>query len=261
MHDLEYQLEDCGEEAILLPSKDFISEPRKADPAFKWSTWAKLGLSVLTVAFACALYVTSTGISGQHNVHGLRQPSQYPGLELSEELGRKGPMTYFPGAIIRVNKALPDQVYTSGSHVILSDDDSMFFQWHLSKRKFKSCYIDSVVLSPEDGIAANKTYTSSGSLTHIQIWNVTTPEKYMKSLSWNSRPQRIALMGTVGFFPDKEKIEQLELEDGWQSLMATRFPCGEEGTLSIEVACEGCRLEFEQVFSSPPLAFDLMEIG
>ncbi|KAG2038445.1 hypothetical protein BDR03DRAFT_954815 [Suillus americanus] len=174
---------------------------------------------------------------------------------------KAGPTTYFPSNIIRVNKALPDQVYTSGSHVILSDDDSMFFQWHLSKRKFKSCYIDSVVLSPEEGLAANKTYTSSGSLTQIQIWNVTTPKKSMKSLSWNSRPQRIALMGTVAFLPGREKIEQLELEDGWQSLMPTRFSCGKKMTVSIEVACEGCRLEFEQVFSRPALAFDLIEIG
>lgn len=83
----------------------------------------------------------------------------------------------------------------------------------------------------------------------------------MKSLSWNSRPQRIALMGTVAFLPEKEKIEQLELEDGWQSLMPTRFSCGEKAIVSIEVTCEGCRLEFEQLFSDPPLAFDLMEIG
>ncbi|KAG1876363.1 hypothetical protein F4604DRAFT_1680529 [Suillus subluteus] len=265
MHDLEYQLEDYGEDAVLLHSEGFISEPRKADPASKWSTWAKLGLSVIIVASACALYVISASNSGQHNAYGLRQPSQYPGLELSEELGNKdrkaGPMTYFPNKIVRVNKALPDQVYTSGSHVILSDDDSMFFQWHLRKSKFTSCYIDSVVAPPEDGLAANKTYTSSGSLTHIQIWNVTTPTESMKSLSWNSRPQRIALMGTVAFLPQKEKIEQLELEDGWESLLPTRFSCGEKMTVSIEVACEGCRLEFEQLFSFPPLAFDLTEIG
>jgi hypothetical protein len=129
----------------------------------------------------------------------------------------------------------------------------MFFQWKLRKSKFTSCYIDSVVPTPEDGRAANKTYTSSGSLTQIQIWNVTTPIETMRNLSWNSRPQRIALMGTVAFLPEKEKIEQLELEDGWQSLMPTRFSCGEKATVSIEVTCEGCRLEFEQLFSTPPL--------
>lgn len=263
MHDLEYQLEDYGEEAILLPSERFISKPREADPASERSVcqWAKLGLYVLTVACACSLYVTSARISGQHNAYGLRQPSQFPGLEFAQELAPKGPMTYFPSTIVRANKALPDQVYTSGSHVILSDDDSMFFQWHLRKSKFTSCYIDSVVATPEDGLAANKTYTSSGSLTQIQIWNVTTPTESMKRLSWNSRPQRIALMGTVAFLPEIEKTEQLELQDGWQALMPTRFSCGEKMTVSIEVACKGCRLEFEQLFSSPPLAFDLIEIG
>ncbi|KAG0700227.1 hypothetical protein DFH29DRAFT_832760 [Suillus ampliporus] len=254
MHDLEYQLEDSGEETILLPSKGFISEPHKTDPASKWPTWATLGLSVLAVACACALYVASASISGRRNAYGLRQPSQYPGLEFADELERKaGPMMYFPSEIVRVNKALPDQVYTSGSHVVLSDDDSMFFQWRLRKSKFKSCYIDSVVPTPEDGLAANKTYTSSGSLTQIQIWNVTTPTESMRSLSWNSRPQRIALMGTVAFLPEKEKIDQLQLQDGWQSLMPTRFSCGEKATVSIEVACEGCELEFEQLFSFPPL--------
>ncbi|KAG1735311.1 uncharacterized protein EDB91DRAFT_1250529 [Suillus paluster] len=80
---------------------------------------------------------------------------------------------YFTSAIVRVKKALPDQIYTSGSHVILSENDSMFYQWHLGPSKFTSCYIDSVVPSPDNGLEANKTYTSSGSLTEIQIWNVT----------------------------------------------------------------------------------------
>jgi len=129
----------------------------------------------------------------------------------------------------------------------------MFFQWHMGQSKFTSCYIDSLVPTPEDGLAANKTYTSSGSLNEIQIWNVTTPAEPMKNLSWNSRPERIALMGTVAFLPHKEKIEQLRLEDGWESLMPTRFSCGKKSTVTIEVACEGCTLEFEQLFSFPPL--------
>jgi len=129
----------------------------------------------------------------------------------------------------------------------------MFFQWHMPRSKYTSCYIDSIVPTPEDGLEGNKTYTSSGSLTQIQIWNVTTPVEPMESLSWNSRPERIALMGTVAFLPEKEKIEQLHLEDGWQSLAPTRFSCGEKATVSIEVACQGCRLEFEQLFSIPPL--------
>lgn len=60
-------------------------------------------------------------------------------------------------------------------------------------------------------------------------------------------------MGTVTLLPEKEKIEQLQFEDGWQSQLPTRFSCGERATVSIEVACDGCGLEFEQLFSIPPL--------
>ncbi|KAG1765971.1 hypothetical protein EV702DRAFT_1151015 [Suillus placidus] len=173
----------------------------------------------------------------------------------------------FPSAIVRVNKALPDQVYTSGSHVILSDSvngppcpkttqlvilfqDSMFFQWHLGRSRFTSCYIGSIVPTVEDGLAANKSYTSSGPIPEIQIWNVTTPAEGMMGLSWNTRPQRIALIGTVAFLPEKEKIEWLGLEDGWQSQLATRFSCGEEASvITVEIAYNSGRIEFEQLFS------------
>ena len=124
----------------------------------------------------------------------------------------------------------------------------------MSRSKLTSRYIDSIVPTPEDGLVANKTYTLSGSLNEIQIWNITTrPAEPTKNMSWKSHYERIMLMGTVAFLPEKEKIEQLQLEDGWQSLMPTRFSCGENATVSIEVACTGCRLEFDQLFSNRPL--------
>ncbi|KAG1728484.1 uncharacterized protein EDB91DRAFT_1313711 [Suillus paluster] len=153
---------------------------------------------------------TSASVSGLRDAHELRQPNQFPGLEFSDDPRekQKAPGMYFPSAIVRANKASPDQMYTSGSH------DSMFYQWQFGPSKFTSCYIDSVVPTLEDGLVANKTYTSSGTLTEIQIWNVTTPVEGTTSLSWNTRPQRIALMGTITFLPEKEKIEQLHFEDG-----------------------------------------------
>lgn len=263
MHDLDHQPED-GEDDILLPSKHITSGHRTMDPPSKRPDWTALGLQVIAVICACALYnIASASVPGKRDIQGLRQPNQFPGIELlgDPEQKQKAPMLFFPSAMVRVNKALPEQVYTSGSHVILSESDSMFFQWHLGRSKFTSCYIDSIVPTIEDGLAANKTYTSSGSITEIQIWNVTAPER-MTSLSWNTRPRRIALMGTVAFLPEKEKIEQLGLEDGWQSQLATRFSCGKEASvITVEVACDNCRIEFEQLFSIPPLAFDLMEIG
>lgn len=264
MHDLDHQPEDA-EDDILLPDKHITSQHRAVDPPSTWPAWAALVLPAIAVICACALYsISSVSVSGQRSVKGLRHPNQFPGIELLGDPRQKerGPKLYFPSEIVRVNKALPDQVYASGSHVILSDSDSMFFQWHLGRSKFTSCYIDSIVPTVEDGLAANKSYISSGSITEIQIWNVTTPPEGMRSLSWNTRPQRIALMGTVAFLPEKEKVEQLGLEDGWQSQLATRFSCGKKASVvTVEVACDSCRIEFEQLFSVPPLAFDLMEIG
>ncbi|KAG2036044.1 hypothetical protein BDR03DRAFT_1000646 [Suillus americanus] len=39
-------------------------------------------------------------------------------------------------------------------------------------------------------------------------------------LSWNTRPRRIALTST-----EKENIEQLQLEDSWQSKIPAQFSC------------------------------------
>ncbi|KAG1850814.1 hypothetical protein DFJ58DRAFT_746375 [Suillus subalutaceus] len=164
------------------------------DPRSKQPAWATLGLQVIAIICACALYnIASASVSGKRNVQGLHQPNQFPGIELvgGAQQKEKAPKLFFPSAIVRVNKALPDQVYTSSSHVILSDSDSMFFQWHLGRSRFTSCYIDSIVPTVEDGLAANKSYTSSGTITEIQIWNVTTPAEGIMSLSWNTQPRRI----------------------------------------------------------------------
>lgn len=89
-YDLEHRLED-SEEAILLPSNHFISEPHTA---YKWPTRAILGLSVLAASCACMLYIVSARIPWQREVHGLRQPNQYPGLELIDEIQKKQIGTY-----------------------------------------------------------------------------------------------------------------------------------------------------------------------
>ncbi|KAG1728803.1 hypothetical protein EDB19DRAFT_1745716, partial [Suillus lakei] len=122
---------------------------RTADTPSKQPAWVALGLPVLAVICACALYsIASASVTWQrHDTQGLRQPNQYPGIELVDDpqQKQKAPKLYFPNAMVRVNKALPDQLYTSGLHVILSDSDSMLFQWHLGRSKFTSYYIDSVV--------------------------------------------------------------------------------------------------------------------
>lgn len=122
----------------------------------------------------------------------------------------------------------------------------MFFQWDIGSRPFDLCYIAAVVPRPEK--LAQKSYTLSGDVSAIEIWNVTNPNPNtrLRAISWNTRPERLSLLGTVNFTYDKPM-------DGWQLKSPTpRFDCP-DGMYTIEVACKDCRLEFTQVFSMPAL--------
>lgn len=85
MHDLDHQHEDA-EDDTLLPGKRITSEHRTVDPASKRPAWTALGLLVVAVICACALYsIASASVSGQRDVQGLRQPNQFPGIELVDD--------------------------------------------------------------------------------------------------------------------------------------------------------------------------------
>lgn len=305
-HEREYHdSEESLKHPLIVDKSSSDSEPRGraagSEPSSDWSRLGSFGLSILAIATSAFLLLASLDVPGPRDARGLLKKSPYPNLEMVDVVLNTGlgactphhqternfyvdghwcaaPQMMFPGTIIRLNEALPDRVYNSGSRVTLSDtvgsfsskiqcasielinqsnpsQDSMIFQFRTSDPKFTSCYIDAFVPPPEEGLAANKTYTSSGSLTSIQVWNVTTPNpsRGIKSLSWNTRPKRIGLMGTVAFLPEKEKIEKFELEDGWELGAPTRFPCTNGTIYTIEVACKGCTLEFDQIFSDPPL--------
>ncbi|KAG1821804.1 uncharacterized protein BJ212DRAFT_1333727 [Suillus subaureus] len=65
-----------------------------------------------------------------------------------------------------VNKALPNK---KSVICIVPGLDVPPVACHPGPFKSSSCYTDSVVFSPEEDLAANKSYTSSGSLAKIQI--------------------------------------------------------------------------------------------
>lgn len=82
MHDLDHQPED-SEDVILLPSKKANSEYGTAYSVSKWPAWAALAHSLLAIICACTLYIiASARVSERRDAHGLRQPNQFPGLEL-----------------------------------------------------------------------------------------------------------------------------------------------------------------------------------
>ncbi|KAJ7123102.1 hypothetical protein C8R44DRAFT_621619, partial [Mycena epipterygia] len=164
------------------------------------------------------------------------------------------PMAIFPKVMVRANAAAPDAVYTSGSSVVLSPTDSMIYQWR-STSTWPKCYITAWVSPLEQLIAAHKSYTSDGDVTAIQIWNVSAPTQRnaLDTMSWNTRPERLSLLGTVNF-TSRETQNRLAYLDAQELRAPTpRFNCLGHTEITVEVACTACRLEFDQIFSVPAL--------
>ncbi|KAI0059989.1 hypothetical protein BV25DRAFT_1013086 [Artomyces pyxidatus] len=159
----------------------------------------------------------------------------------------------FPGSIVRASRDSPDTVFTNSSHVFLTPQDSMYYQWRLRDFKFDLCYISAAVPDRERLHAGNKSYLASGDLGNIEVWNVSHPER-LREMSWSQRPPRIALLGTLNF----SRVDQM---DGWQLKSPTpRFNCP-DGRYTVEITCSGCRIQLEQVFSMPALGFELQMLG
>ncbi|EGN98533.1 hypothetical protein SERLA73DRAFT_183582 [Serpula lacrymans var. lacrymans S7.3] len=218
-------------------------------------TWANCLIYCLLAMMLVFLYIIPYGIVGPSDPN----PYQTQGSRHKDVV----PISWFPSSIIRVNRALPDKVYASSPEVVLSESDSMFFQWQMPSSEATSCHIGITVPSPEERRVANQMYISSGPLhaSEIEIWNVTSFEP-MPSLSWNTRPRRISFMGTVEFPLGHTTIDQQEVEDGRQLFSSEpRFSCGENATYTIELACGACRIKFKQVPSSSTLAFNLIQFG
>jgi hypothetical protein len=112
------------------------------------------------------------------------------------------------------------------------------------------------VSSSEDLIAAQKSgYTSDGDTTALEVWNLSTPadRKSLKTMSWNTRPARVSLLGTLNF-TSRETQKRLGYLDAQEIKEPTpRFDCLGDTEITVEVVCKACRLEFDQVFSMPPL--------
>lgn len=73
-------------------------------------------------------------------------------------------------------------------------------------------------------------------------------------MSWNTRPERVELMGIVAWLDERARMKVLDWEDGWQMKpQAPRFPCNGHKWMTFEVTCDNCTLEFDQIFSDPPM--------
>ncbi|KAJ7137852.1 hypothetical protein C8R44DRAFT_728052 [Mycena epipterygia] len=191
----------------------------------------------------------------------LRMVRPSPNLEQGHETMKKKkfkspsvPRMVFPMFIVRANAAAADTVYQSGSSVVLSPADSMIYHWR-SNSTWPKCYLSGWVSPVEQLIEGHKSYTAEGDVTAIEIWNVSTPpdRDALKTMSWNTRPARVSLLGTVNF-TSRATQSRLGYLDALEIKAPTpRFGCLGDTELTVEVVCTACRLEFEQVFSMPPL--------
>jgi hypothetical protein len=130
----------------------------------------------------------------------------------------------------------------------------MFYHWNVNTT-WPRCYISGWVPPLKQLVEGNKSYISEGNVSAIEIWNVTsrTDPQLLKSMSWNSRPKRQSLMGTVNF-TSHEIQNRIDHLVGQELKMPTPlFDCSSEVYLTVEIACKSCRLQFDQIFTDPPL--------
>lgn len=158
----------------------------------------------------------------------------------------------------------------------------MFYRWRGRPVPGSTCYIfaavppPSILSDPLRNPNATKWFSLSGDASAVQIWNITRPASHtaFDSMTWNTRPRRTELLGTVNWTVDwtvwrdiDENAEGVNLKtgkhgEGWQLVDPTpRFPCETAGgEIMVEIACVGsddeetpCRLEFDQLFTDPML--------
>lgn len=130
----------------------------------------------------------------------------------------------------------------------------MFYHWNFNTT-WPRCYISGWVSPFKRLVAANKSLIAEGDVSTIEIWNVTsqTDPELLTTMSWNTRPDRLSLMGTVNF-TSREIQNQIEVLAGQELKMPTPlFDCSGEVHLTVEIACKSCRLQFDQIFTDPPL--------
>jgi hypothetical protein len=128
----------------------------------------------------------------------------------------------------------------------------MFYHWKI-KGAWEKCYISGWVSPHEELIASGKSYAAEGDVTAVEIWNVSSrpDQQSLKAMSWNTRPERLSLMGTVNFTsPDVQDPSLDGQELKWPTPL---FDCSGVLELTVEIACMSCHLQFDQIFSNPAL--------
>jgi len=236
--------------------------------------WLTILIAFTTISAAAALYIVVQSVHvdlkplrSAHDITAALQmvlpsPNLDKGRNIIHQKNVKRPKMKFPLYMVRTSAVEPDRVYQTSKAVVLSSSDSMFYHWK-TKSAWRRCYIAGWVSPPDRLVAGGKSYSAEGDVTAIEIWNVSAPadRRSLKSMSWNTRPQRLSLMGTVNFTSQLDQKRYRKLTGQQLKLPTPLFNCKGDVDLTVEVTCSACRLEFDQIFSDPPLGFELIELG
>lgn len=132
----------------------------------------------------------------------------------------------------------------------------MIYRWKRKGRRGGQCYLKAIVPSSATLRASGKSYQAKGDFREIEVWNVTALVHKPTSLSWNTRPIRQNLLGTVNFTNQPALIGR-ETEKGYDGkelrTPTPRIPCAGVTTITLEISCKSCRLEFDQIATDPAL--------
>lgn len=132
----------------------------------------------------------------------------------------------------------------------------MIYRWKRKGHRHGQCYLKAIVPNPATLRASGKSYQAEGDFREIEVWNVSALVHKPTSLSWNTRPIRQNLLGTVNFTNQPALIGQATEKgyDGKELRAPTpRIPCAGVTTITLEISCKSCRLEFDQIATDPAL--------
>ncbi|KAF9002916.1 hypothetical protein BDQ17DRAFT_1425450 [Cyathus striatus] len=200
----------------------------------------------------------------KEDLDALPYPPKSLGLERAAKLLTSSPVWVrsWPTNIARLSQKLKNAVYGDGVQVFISVEDSTLFRFPIpsSTSGSRSCAISFTHLPEITG--RFKDLHTKGDVSEIEVWSIVAPNALQSSsksvsdihfdtLSWNTRPVRGELLGTLSLNQKPNST-------------TVAFGCPESGDdLVVEMRClrVACEVQFKQVHMVPRLGFELVRRG
>ncbi|THU98607.1 hypothetical protein K435DRAFT_964836 [Dendrothele bispora CBS 962.96] len=241
---------------LTLPSKSRLS------PFILWASVVVAALSTLN--FALIPWTMSAYELSETQLAKLPYPDLHVGFNRIDKLLHNivpRPFIHsWPEHIVRINEGLKDTVYGSGNQVFISVKDSTIMKFPIPEgTRDQACVIgwQGPVETREQDL------NTKGDISEIEVWSVIAPSSVdanngvtmdsfdFDSISWNTRPVRGELLGT------------LDLKGGLiLNATTVKFGCPTDSkSLVVELRCVrvDCHVDFAQIEEvRPRMGFELL---